>query len=376
MGIVDVEDVIAMLNNFKLDSSFSKDLEMSGFSIDGELRTGSYMLQDGNLIGSESTQDGLEILDIKEAMKKYSWVPELMNSLVSKDKDEYTKRTAENFDGGYFVWVKEGAKIDLPMQSCLMICKPNYEQRVHNIIVLEKDSELRIITGCLQHTNSSVTHIGISEIFVRENAKLNFTMVHNWGTESLVRPRTAVKIDENGEFVSNYVLLNPVKDIQMNPVAKCARGAKASFNGIIYATENSKIDSGARIELNGENSSGEIISRVVSTKGSKVYSRGQLIGNTKSKAHMECNAIILEKNSSVIAVPEIEANDNEAEMSHEAAVGKIADKEIFYLMTRGLSEDEAVSTIIRGFMDVAIFGLPKNLEKLIQNVVDDASKGF
>ena len=91
---------------------------------------------------------------------------------------------------------------------------------------------------------------------------------------------------------------------------------------------------------------------------------------------MESNAIILDKESSVFAIPEIEANDNEAEMSHEAAVGKIADKEIFYLMTRGLSEDQAVSTIINGFMDVGIFGLPENLEKLVQGVVDEASKGF
>jgi Fe-S cluster assembly scaffold protein SufB len=136
------------------------------------------------------------------------------------------------------------------------------------------------------------------------------------------------------------------------------------------------IDSGARIELNGKDSKGEIISRVVTNGKAKVYSRGMLVGRNASKGHMECNGIMLSKTSSIIAVPEIIAENNDSELSHEAAVGKIADKEIFYLMTRGLCENEAVSAIIRGFMDVGIFGLPENLSKNIQKVVDDASKGF
>lgn len=361
----------------RLNPELIKEMSFAGFVEDESQRSGYYVLQDNEFLGSSSKDENLVIMNINEAKEKFSFVKDYMWSLINKDKDEYTQRAAQGIDGGYFIWVKKGAKIELPLQTCLMVCKNKYEQVVHNFILVEEDAQLRIITGCLEHSEiDSAKHIGLSEIILKKNSKLNFTMVHNWKKDTFVRPRTAISVAENAEFVSNYVILNPVKDLQTFPVATVQKNGRAVFNSIINGKNDSLIDTGARINLVGEGCSGEIVSRAVVSDTSKVYSRGQLIGDNKCKTHMECNGIVLGDSCSMIAVPELEANNSQAEMSHEAAVGKIADKEIFYLMTRGLSEEEAVSTIIRGFMDVSIFGLPKHLEKNIQQIIDDSAEGF
>ena len=133
-------------------------------------------------------------MDVKAALKKYSWLEDYMWKLVSKDKDEYTKRVAEDYSGGYFMRILPGAEISFPLQSCLMITQRNLEQRVHNIIIAEEDSKAHIITSCVQHsTVPKASHLGVSEIYVKKGAMLNFTMIHQWSENTLVRPRSAAK---------------------------------------------------------------------------------------------------------------------------------------------------------------------------------------
>jgi Fe-S cluster assembly scaffold protein SufB len=139
------------------------------------------------------------------------------------------------------------------------------------------------------------------------------------------------------------------------------------------AFEGSEIDLGNRVYLNGKNSSAEIISRSIS-KGGKVIARGHIIGNAEDvKGHLECRGMIL-GNGVIHAIPELEARNPNVDLSHEAAIGKIAEDEIFYLMTRGLSRDEAISLIIRGFMELDIKGLPEILKKEIDKAVEMVEK--
>ena len=115
--------------------------------------------------------------------------------------------------------ILKGAEIAFPLQSCLMITQKNLEQKVHNIIIAEEDSKAHIITSCLQHSNvPNASHMGISEIYVKKGAMLNFTMIHQWSEQTLVRPRSAAIVEDKATFVSNYVCMRPVRDIQMYPV--------------------------------------------------------------------------------------------------------------------------------------------------------------
>ena len=310
------------------------------------------------------------------ALKKYPWIEDNRWNLVGKDKDEFTKKVAENYSGGYFMRILPGAEISFPLQSCLMITERNLEQRVHNIIIAEEGSKAHIITSCVQHSSvPKASHLGISEIYVRKNAMLNFTMIHQWSEDTLVRPRSAAQVEDGATFVSNYVCMRPVRDVQMYPVAYCSgENSRVSFNSILYGQKNSQLDIGSKAVLTGRGSKAEMVSRAIAREGSKMIIRGMIEGNnSECKGHLECRGLLMDDESLMQSVPELIARKKGVEITHEAAVGKISEKEITYLMTRKLSRDQAVSLIIRGFMDVSILGLPEALNAEIKNIVNTSA---
>jgi uncharacterized protein len=294
---------------------------------------------------------------------------------VDRDKDEFTRSAAENLHGGYFIRTQKGAKIPDPVQSCLFLKGDMVGQNVHNIVIVEEDSELHIITGCsVAHNSKGAAHLGISEFFVGKNAKLTFTMIHNWAETTVVRPRTGGVVEEGGVFLNNYVLLKPVKDLQSYPsISLNGRGAVARFNSIIVAPKGSHVDTGSKILLNAPGTRGEIVSRTIAS-GGRIVARGFIGGNNvPAKGHLECKGLIL-GGGSIHAIPELEGTVDGVELSHEAAVGKIAQEEIEYLMARGMDEDEATSTIVRGFLNVDIMGLPDELKAVIDKTISETQK--
>jgi Fe-S cluster assembly scaffold protein SufB len=212
----------------------------------------------------------------------------------------------------------------------------------------------------------------VSEFYVKKGAKITFTMIHNWGSGMEVRPRSAVVIEDDGVFISNYILMTPVKSLQMFPTAYCVgKNARATFQTVIYAHGDTKIDSGTRTVLRGEGSRSEIISRVIATDNAKVIARSDVIGEgTNARGHIECRGLMLSDTAEIDSIPELKATRKDLDLSHEAAVGKVAEEEIQYLMARGLSEEEATSVIIRGFLNVDITGLPEGLARETKKMFD------
>uniref|UniRef100_A0A7C3YEF7 SufD family Fe-S cluster assembly protein n=1 Tax=Geoglobus ahangari TaxID=113653 RepID=A0A7C3YEF7_9EURY len=352
-----------------------KRLESVGIELNKERRSATFFQVDQDVKMVSSFFEGVEIMSIRDALKKYDWLKDYFWKAVDREKDDYTKEVAEDFNG-YFIRAKEGAKIQIPVEACLYLRTRGLKQKVHNIIIAEEGSELNVITGCTSHPGVvSGMHIGISEFFVKKDAKLTFTMIHSWESGIEVRPRTGIIVEDNGVFINNYVLMSPVKIVQAYPVAYLnGENSRAVFNSIIVGLENSYIDVGSRAVLNGEKSSAEIISRTIS-KGGQIISRGNLTGNAPEvKGHLECRGLMLSEKGSILAIPELEARYPNIELSHEAAIGKIAEDEIFYLMARGFSRDEATAAIIRGFLDLEIKGIPPVLKTEIDKAISLVEK--
>jgi len=216
--------------------------------------------------------------------------------------------------------------------------------------------------------------VGISEFFIKKDAKLTFTMIHNWAEDMVVRPRSVARVEEGGLFLNNYICMKPVRSLQMYPTSYLVgKDAIARFYSIIVGSPGSDYDIGGRIFLKKPGNRAEIIARMISN-GAKIINRGHLIGEVPDiKAHLECRGLLL--NGGLIhAIPELEGHVDGVEMSHEAAVGKIAQEEINYLMSRGLSQDEATSTIVRGFLSVDIPGLPPQLKAEIDKAIEESDK--
>jgi len=346
-----------------------------GMEIAGEERSGTYMQIDHSVVHCNVASDGVELLSTDEALKKYDWLSDYWWQAVEPDTDKYTARAALHQEHGYFIRALAGAKIDHPVQACLYIGQEDIIQDVHNIIIVEEGAELHVITGCATdpHVKKGM-HVGISEFYVKKGGKLTFTMIHRWGEEIAVRPRTSVIVEENGLYLSNYICMQPVRDLQMYPTTKLVgRGAVSRINSILVAPPGSHMDVGGRAILAAPGAKAEIIARTLST-GGVVINRGHLLGQSpETKAHLECHGLLLSEQGVIHAVPELEARTGNAELSHEAAVGKIAPEEIEYLMARGQNEEEAVATIVRGFLNVNIEGLPEALKREIDTVIQEFS---
>ncbi len=354
-------------------------LAQSGIELSMANRCGSYLQMNQDVVHATCQEEGIEVMSIASALKKYEWIADYAWNLVPKDKDEYTRYVA-NVDQpvGYVIIARKGSNNILPVQACLFLGQEQI-QHVHNILIAEEGAELHIISGCAsgQHVGKGGAHYGISEFYVGKNAKISFTMIHTWGEDIEVYPRSAAKVEENGVFLSNYVCMKPVHKIQMYPTAHLVgENSVARFSSVVIATEGSSMDLGSRAILGARGASAELITRAI-TKGGTIISRGHIHGKVEgTKGHLECKGLIL-KDGTIYAIPEIEGSVVGTELSHEAAVGKIARDEIEYLMSRGLDEEAATATIIRGFLDVKIAGLPDALQTQIDATIDVAEKaGF
>ena len=350
-------------------------LILAGVDANEKDRSGTYIQKDTALIHSHSKDDGLEVMSIKQALKKHDWLQNYYWKLVSVDTDKYTASAQLSLHDGYFIRALPGSKVVYPVQACLYLEKEGLNQNVHNIIIAEEGSELHIITGCAtaEHLQRGL-HVGVSEFYVQKNAKLSFTMIHNWTEEMMVRPRSVGRVEEGGLFLNNYICMRPVKSLQMYPTTHLVgKGAVSRFYSLLVGSRGSEMDIGGRIFLEAEDTRAEIISRAI-TNGGNIIARGDLIGEVPGvKAHLECRGLIL--NGGIIhAIPELEGKVDGVDMSHEAAVGKIAQEEILYLMSRGLNEDEATATIVRGFLSVDIPGLPPQLKAEIDRAVKQSDK--
>lgn len=359
-----------LTNLDSLDPTDKERLLMTGVDTDESSHSATFFHQDHDLLYCNNMHDGLEILDTRRALEKYNGLPDYFWKLADKDQDAFTRKAFATLQGGYFVRVGRGIKVRNPVQSCLFMKADHVGQSIHNLVIVEEGAEVHIITGCAtarpaQHG----MHIGISEFYVKKGGRLTFTMIHNWGENVVVRPRSFGVVEEGGVLLSNYILLNPVRSLQMYPsLLLNGRGARCRFNSVTAAPPNSFIDAGNRIILNAPDTRAEIISRSITTGGT-IYARGHIQANAvPSRGHLECKGLIL-GNGMIHAIPELEGRAEGIELSHEAAVGKIAREEIEYLMARGLDEEEATSTIIRGFLNVDITGLPQKLRAALDTMI-------
>ena len=176
-------------------------LVLAGIDVHDDKVSGAFMQLNHADVHCTTRQEGLDLMDIRAALKKFDGLPQYYWKLLDPDKDEITRMAREHLNGGYFVRARKGVKISQPVQSCMFIKGNAAGQAVHNIVVVEEGAELNILGGCAtsQHSNDAA-HLGITEYYVEKGGKLTFTMIHNWGDSTTVRPRSAGVVEAGGVF--------------------------------------------------------------------------------------------------------------------------------------------------------------------------------
>ncbi len=361
----------------KVPAKAKKQMLNAGVMLDDlSQRSGTFIQMDNTPIHNSVKQDGIEVMSTSQALEKYNWLNDYLWKAVPVDADKYTAHVELNNGDGYFIRALPGSKSVYPVQACLYLAKKRLIQDVHNIIIAEEGSELHIITGCTTaHQSETGLHLGISEFYIKKGAKVTFTMIHSWAPDTGVRPRTSAIIEEDGLFLSNYVIMKPVSTIQAYPIARCI-GANATvrFNSVMVAPPGSNMDIGSKVFLDAKGARTEIISRAITT-GGNITARGFIAGNAPEvKGHLECRGLIMKGSGTIHAIPELVGTMAGVDLFHEAAVGKIAEEEVEYLMARGLTRDQATAAIIRGFLKVDIEGLPPLLNAEMQKAIEASEK--
>lgn len=364
----------------KVEDQLKEAALYAGVELEGE-KAGTYLQVDRSAVYERvqrAFRGKLEIMSSQEALQRYPELLEYWWSLIPVDTDKYTAFTELCSSEGYFLRVFAHTKVEVPLQACLLVSEQARVQSVHNIVILEDGAEANLITGCasVRGTESGV-HIGVSEFYIGDNARLTFTMVHNWGEVFHVRPRTVAKLGKNAFFSSTYILLKPLASIQAFPqVILEGEGAQATFQNIVFAKGSSYIDLGSTLLLKNKDCRGSSISRVCAMDEAQVFARGRLIArHDETQAHLECKGILFSPKAQIVSIPELEVSGApKARLSHEAAVGPFEEEAVNYLRARGLKKEEALSLLTQGFLNLDLPGLPEALKKYIEEVIRVTSR--
>ncbi|RLE90345.1 MAG: hypothetical protein DRJ49_00170 [Thermoprotei archaeon] len=330
---------------------------------------------DGDIVYNElrkNIPDGVIVENIEAAIRKYPYIENYWFKTVPLSLNKLTAINAAYSRGGFFIHVGEKVRLKTPIQACFLVASSKYAQLPHNILIAEPHSEVHILTGCTALTFTAFSlHAGLTEIFVKEGARVIYTMIHMWPPGVHIRPLKGVVVENGGEFISNYVLLRGGASLQAFPtVILRGRAATTSTRSIVIGTDSTDIDLGKAVYLLGEKSSARLISRAVAMGKSNIKIRLKALGKAHNvKAHLECDGIIVSDEASIKAIPELIGHSKNAELHHEASIGKVAEEQLLYLMSRGFEPEEATALIVRGFLDPSGMGLPKPLERQVRAMV-------
>lgn len=305
---------------------------------------------------NELAKQGVIYMDMETALQEYEdIIREHFMKLVPPEDHKFAALHGAVWSGGSFVYVPEGVQVDIPLQSYFRLNAPGAGQFEHTLIIVEKGASLQFIEGCSAPKYSvNNLHAGCVELYVREGARLRYSTIENWSKNmyNLNTKRALVEKDGliewiSGSFGSRVSMLYPMSILK-------GEGARAEFTGISFASKNQTLDTGAKILHAAPGTTSTINSRSIAKDGGKVFYRGLvkvLPEAVNSKASVSCESLMLDSQSRSDTVPVIDIRNDQVDFGHEAKVGRISEEAIYYLMSRGISEEEARALIVRGFVE-------------------------
>ena len=300
---------------------------------------------------------------IEDAMKKY---PELVKKYFSKivrnDENKFAALNSSVFSGGSFIYIPKNTKLDRPLQSYFRINSKSMGQFERTLIIVDDDSELHYIEGCTAPTYSeSALHAAVVEIYVGKRSKCRYSTIQNWAlnVNNLVTKRALVDTDGKMEWIDGNIGSN----VTMKYPCCILKGDRSSGTCITIsvATKNQQQDSGARMIHLGKNTTSNIISKSISKSGGNATYRGDVkIKETASDSYamVKCDSLILDNLSKSDTYPTNICENKTSTIEHEATVSRINKENLFYLMSRGISEEKATELIVLGFLDSFREALP------------------
>ena len=320
-------------------------------------------------------KQGVVYTDMETAVKEYEdIVKEYFMKLVPPSDHKFAALHGAVWSGGSFVYVPEGVEVDIPLQSYFRLNAPGAGQFEHTLIIVEKGAKLHFIEGCSAPKYSvNNLHAGCVELFVKDDARLRYSTIENWSRNMYNLNTKRAAVDKNGliewvsgSFGSKVSMLYPMSILR-------GEGARAEFTGITFASSGQHLDTGSKVIHAAPYTTSTINSKSISKNGGYAFYRGLLKVAPNAhhcKSTVSCESLMLDNESKSDTVPIIELNNDNIDIGHEAKIGRISDEAIFYLMSRGISEEEAKAMIVRGFVEPIAKELPLEYAVELNNLIN------
>ncbi|MXZ42120.1 MAG: Fe-S cluster assembly protein SufB [Caldilineaceae bacterium SB0666_bin_21] len=323
----------------------------------------------------EWEKHGVIFKDMDSGLREHEdIVREYFATVIPAADNKFAALNSAVWSGGSFVYVPKGVHLDIPLQAYFRINAENMGQFERTLIIVEEGANVHYVEGCTAPVYSSNSlHSAVVEIFVKENARCRYTTIQNWSTDvyNLVTKRAVAEAGGTMEWIDG----NLGSKVTMKYPAVYMMGPKAhgEILSIAFAGEGQHQDAGAKVVHAAPDTSSKIVSKSISKNGGRSSYRGLLKvapGAVHSSSSVVCDALLLDEESRSDTYPYIEIEEDDVKVGHEASVSRIGEEQLFYLMSRGIDEDEAAAMIVGGFIEPLVKELPMEyaveMNRLIQ----------
>ena len=323
----------------------------------------------------ELTKLGVIFSDPETAFKEHPDIfKEYFGTVIPSLDNKFAALNSAVWSGGSFIYVPKGVKIDYPLQAYFRINSESMGQFERTLIIADEGSQIHYVEGCTAPTYTSASlHSAVVEIICKKNSRVRYTTIQNWSnnvynlvTKRAIAEEGAVMEWVDGNLGSRVTMKYP--SVYLN-----GEGSHGEVLSIAFAGEGQHQDAGGKIVHNAPNTTSKIISKSISKNGGRTSYRGLIKVSekaTNSKSNVVCDALMLDEDSQSDTYPYIEVDNDQVNIEHEARVSKIGEEQLFYLMSRGLTEEDASAMIVNGFIEPLVKELPMEyaveLNKLIQ----------
>jgi Fe-S cluster assembly protein SufB len=326
-------------------------------------------------IREDLARKGVIFLDMDSALREHpDLVREYFGTVIPSSDNKFAALNTATWSGGSFIYVPKGVQVDMPLQAYFRINTKNMGQFERTLIIVDEGAYVHYVEGCTAPTYSTDSlHSAVVEIIVKEGGRCRYTTIQNWSNNvyNLVTKRAVAYKNATMEWVDGN--LGSKLTMKYPAVILAGEGAHGEVLSIAFAGKGQHQDAGAKITHLAPNTTSQIISKSISKDGGRASYRGLLKiaeGADNVKSNVVCDALLLDDRSRSDTYPTIEVDARNVTMGHEASVSRVGEDQLFYLMSRGLSEDEANAMVVNGFIEPLVKELPMEyaleLNRLIQ----------
>ena len=332
-------------------------------------------------IREDLEKQGVIFLDTDTGLKEHEDIfKEYFGSVIPSGDNKFAALNTAVWSGGSFIYVPKGVKVDIPLQAYFRINTENMGQFERTLIIVDEDAHVHYVEGCTAPIYSSDSlHSAVVEIIVKKNARCRYTTIQNWSNNvyNLVTKRAVAQQGATMEWIDGNI--GSKVTMKYPAVWLVGEHAKGETMSVAFAGEGQHQDAGAKMVHAAPNTSSTIISKSVARGGGRTSYRGLIQvneGSYNSKTTVKCDALLIDDISRSDTYPYIDCREDDVSMGHEATVSRVSEDQLFYLMQRGLNEDEAMAMIVRGFVEPIARELPMEyaieLNRLIELQMEGA----